>query len=53
MHDVFGVLEGHWPTRFVYVTYSSYHVQRSFVPTTWHHTLFSHAVRGEDRVCRG
>jgi hypothetical protein len=27
--------------------------ERSFIPTTWHHPLFSRAVRREDRVCRG
>jgi hypothetical protein len=53
MRDVVGVLEGHWPNRFVSVTYSSYRFQRSFVLTTWNHPLFSHAVRREDRVHRG
>jgi hypothetical protein len=53
MHNVFGMLEGHWPARFVSVTYSSYRFRRSFVPTTWHHPLFPRAVRREDHVCRG
>jgi hypothetical protein len=50
MWDVVGILEGHWPTFFVSVTYSSYHFQWSFVLTTWNHSLFPCAVRGEDYV---
>jgi hypothetical protein len=50
---VVGMLKGHWPTHFVSVTYSSYCFQRSFVPTTWYHSLFPHGVRREDHVCRG
>jgi hypothetical protein len=53
MRHVIGMLEGHWPTHFVSITYSSYHFRRSFIPTTWHHPLFPHAVRREDRVRRG
>jgi hypothetical protein len=53
MHDVIGMLEGHWPTHFVSITDSSYHFRRSFILTTWHHPLFPHAVRGEDHVHRG
>jgi hypothetical protein len=53
MSDVIGLLEGHRPTHFVYVADSSYLFRRSFILTTWHHPLFSRAVRGEDRVCRG
>jgi hypothetical protein len=30
MHDVIGMLEDHWPTRFVFVTYSSYLFRWSF-----------------------
>jgi hypothetical protein len=53
MHDVIGVLEGHWPTRFVFITDSSYRFRWSFIPTTWRHPLFPCIVRGKDRVCRG
>ena len=53
MRDVFGILEGHYPTRFVSITYSPYHFQRSFILTTWNHPLFPHAVRGEYCVRRG
>jgi hypothetical protein len=52
MHHVIGMLEGHWLAHFVSVNYSSYRFQQSFIPTTWHHPLFSHAVRREDRVRR-
>jgi hypothetical protein len=53
MRDVFGVLEGHWPTHFVSVTYSSYRFHRSFIPTTWNHPLFPHAVRMKNCVFQG
>jgi hypothetical protein len=35
MRDVIGMLEGHWPTHFVSITYSSYHFRWSFFQTTW------------------
>jgi hypothetical protein len=50
MHDVFGVLEVHWPTHFIFVTYSFYCFRFSFVLTTWNHPLFPRVVRGEDHV---
>jgi hypothetical protein len=53
MHDIFGVLEGHWPTCFVSVTYSYYHFRWSFIPTTWNHPFFPDAIRGEDYVLLG
>jgi hypothetical protein len=53
MRYVIGMLEGHWPTRFVSVTYSPHCFRQSFIPTTWYHSLFPHAVRREDRVCQG
>jgi hypothetical protein len=53
MRYVIGMLEGHWPARFVSVTYSSHCFQRSFIPTTWYHSLFPHVVRREDHVRRG
>jgi hypothetical protein len=53
MSHAIGVLEGHWPTHFVFITYSSYSFRQSFILTTWHHPLFPRAVRGEDSVRRG
>jgi hypothetical protein len=53
MRDVFGMLEGHCPTRFVSFTYSSYHFRQPFVLTTWNHPLFPHVARMEDHVHRG
>ena len=52
MHYVIGMLEGHWPARFVSVTYSSHCFRRSFIPTTWYHSFFPRAVRREDRVVK-
>jgi hypothetical protein len=50
---VVGMLEGHWLARFVSITYSSHYFRRSFVLTTWYHSLFPRAVGREDRVRRG
>jgi hypothetical protein len=50
MRYVIGMIEGHWPARFVSITYSSHCFRQSFVPTTWYHSHFSHAIRREDRV---
>jgi hypothetical protein len=47
MHDVIGVLEGHWPTHFVSVTYSPY-----FFRTSWNHPFFPCVVMREDCVRR-
>jgi hypothetical protein len=47
MHDFVGVLEGHWPTHFVSVTYSAYFFQRPFFQTTWYHPFFPNAVKVE------
>jgi hypothetical protein len=33
-------VECHWPARFVSVAYSSHYFRRSFVLTTWYHSLF-------------
>jgi hypothetical protein len=57
-HDmpyVISMLEGHWPARFVSITYSPHCVRRSLFSTTWHRPFFPYAVRREDRVrqCRG
>jgi hypothetical protein len=52
MRYVVGMLEGHWPARFVSITYSPHYFRQSFVLTTWHRSFFPHAVRREDRVCR-
>jgi hypothetical protein len=49
---VVSMLEGHWPTRFVSVTYSPHYVRWSFFPTTWHRPFFPCAVRREDHVHR-
>jgi hypothetical protein len=51
MSSVIGMLEGHWPTRFVSITYSPHYFRWSFILTTWHRSFFLHAVRREDRVC--
>jgi hypothetical protein len=53
MRYVIGMLEGHWSTHFVSVTYSSHFFRRSFIPTTLHHSLLPHAVRREYCVRRG
>jgi hypothetical protein len=50
MRDVFGVLEGHWPTHSFSFTYSSYRFQRSFFQTTWNHYLFPMQLGGKT-VC--
>jgi hypothetical protein len=50
MCDVTSVLEGHWLTYFVSITYSAYCFRRSFFQTTWNHSFFSRAVRREDHV---
>jgi hypothetical protein len=52
MRYVVGMLEGHWPTHFVSVTYSPHHFRWSFILTTWHHSFFPRVVRREDHVCR-
>jgi hypothetical protein len=52
MRYVIGMLEGHWPSRFVSITYSPHRFRWSFVLTTWHCSFFPRAVRREDRVCR-
>jgi hypothetical protein len=53
MRYIVGMLEGHWPNRFVFVTYSSHYFRWFFIPTTWYHSLFPHAVRREDHVRQG
>jgi hypothetical protein len=52
MHDVIGMLEGHWPTHSLSFTYSSYGFQRSFFQTTWNHSFFPCASKREERVCQ-
>jgi hypothetical protein len=53
MRYVIGMLEGHWPARFVSVTYSSHYFRQSFIPNTWYHSLLPRAVNKEDHVHRG
>jgi hypothetical protein len=53
MHYVVGMLEGHWPSHFVSIAYSSHCFRWSFVSTTWCHSLFPHAVGREDYVHQG
>jgi hypothetical protein len=53
MRYVIGMLEGHWPARFVSVTYSPHCFRWSFILTTWYHSLFPYVVRREYHVCRG
>jgi hypothetical protein len=52
MRYVVGMLEGHWPARFVSIIYSLHCFRQSFFPTTWHRAFFSHAVKREDHVCQ-
>jgi hypothetical protein len=52
MRYVIGMMEGHWQTHFVSVTYSPHSFRRSFVPTTWYCSFFPRVVRREDRVCQ-
>jgi len=52
LRDVVGVLEGHWPTHFVFVTYSPSLFRRSFFHTTWNHPFFPCTIRREDHVHR-
>jgi hypothetical protein len=52
MSYVIIMLEGHWPTRFVSITYSPHCFRRLFFLTTWHRSFFPCAVRRENRVCR-
>jgi hypothetical protein len=53
MRYVAGMLEGHWLACFFFVTYSSHYFRRSFILTTWYHSLFPCAIRREDYVRRG
>jgi hypothetical protein len=50
MDDVFVMLEGHWLTCFVSVTYSSHLFRWLFIPTTWNHPLFPMQFGGKT-VC--
>jgi hypothetical protein len=52
MRYVVSMLEGHWPARFVSITYSPHYVRRSFFLTPWHCSFFPYAVRRENCVCR-